>query len=260
MSKRYAKPQLSSEERADLAKLQQHAVSRRRANAEPFPGPLTPAFASGPLELHGLTLRPIAAADWITLRRLNSPFYHQLVAQAEFQQSRISGIKCRAPNTKYQAADMIAAAYLFTRPSRQTFGKTAATLHEEALKFLSARISAPQLTEIAGILQLNLTQAFCTALEYGSPKQDGETEMHITGPSGGSKDGFGWWLNYVGRLAYHYHWPLEFIYHDLPMAHGFAYSAFAIESDGLHVSERVSKGYIAQEVDRLNALSAKGGK
>jgi hypothetical protein len=68
-------------------------------------------------------------------------------------------------------------------------------------------------------------------------------------------DGFGWYMEYVGRLLKTYsQFSLEYIENELPMSFGWSLVNYAVETDGwlsFCGIRRTGKGYISQEVDKL---------
>ena len=45
--------------------------------------------------------------------------------------------------------------------------------------------------------------------------------------------------------------------HDLPLAQGFAFAAWAIENNGLVATERVGRGYLGQELENVRRRNSK---
>lgn len=79
-----------------------------QANAEPFPGPLADAFANGPIRLGEFTVREFVPMDAALLRRLDSPFYRQLLEILKPKEQRQA--------TPCEDLDEWVVIYLFTRP------------------------------------------------------------------------------------------------------------------------------------------------
>lgn len=48
--------------------------------------------------------------------------------------------------------------------------------------------------------------------------------------------------------------------HDLPIAQGFAFAAWAIENNGLVAAERIGRGYLGQELDNVRSRNSQTQK
>lgn len=241
---------------AEIAALQARSIRTRRVNMDPLPGPLASAFAIAPVTRHGIALRPAVAADFIILRQLDSPLHRHLLNLAEFQQRISSGAAADLPppKTSVGTEDMFEMVYQFATPSRRIIQELAEgrnVLREHAIKAIGSRCPGDKLKDLIPLAQGNIEAAFSTALEYVAADPDGETTINFANVTGGKADGLGWWLGYVARLASSFPWPLDYILHDLPMSQGFAFIAFNVENNPVVPVQRLTPGYIAQELAKL---------
>ena len=67
----------------------------------------------------------------------------------------------------------------------------------------------------------------------------------------GAEDGLGWWIDYLCRLMANFpQMSRDYVLYELAGCEGWAFYAGSVESDAWRDSERKSKGYIRQEIER----------
>ena len=179
----------------DAARLAAEQPLRRRANAEPLPGPLARAFGIEELKVMGFTIRPVVASDFILLKQLDSPLYRQVFALAEHARRVKAGEVLQdapPPETKYDEAECVEMIYQFTRPlaevraalraGRAQFRETALGAITDALPIAQMEVF-PRL--VASVVE-NFTAAFGTAVQYGAPDKDENHSVFTTPAAAGA--------------------------------------------------------------------------
>lgn len=193
--------ELDASQLAELAALQANSVHTRRANAEPFPGPLAQAFAEDPPNLHGFKLRPIVASDFILLRKLNSPLHKRTQAIAEHAQKIKAGLvpeDAPLPKTDFEEEEAYEMIYQFTVPvsqARAELNKGREYFRECALRAVADKLDPLHITDVVAGVVRNFLATFATVIEHAAPKKEGGGEVvnfpappaaKATGSAGGS--------------------------------------------------------------------------
>ncbi len=150
-----------------------------RANAEPFPGPLAQAFAHGPIRVGEFTIREFVPMDAAILRRLNSPFYQQILEVLKPKEQRTK--------TPYQDADEWQVIFLFTRPCAEAerlldAGPAAFAQAARAAFAHNPRINLALYEDLFTACAGRIMAAFHTALDYRATASDGEGTVFTTPP------------------------------------------------------------------------------
>lgn len=164
------------------AELKEKARRDRRiaqANAEPFPGPLDAAFAQGPVQIGGFTVRELVPIDVKLLKRLDSPFYRQMLELLKPKEQRQ-----RTPVADEQEWEII---YLFTRPSLEAEAELDRSLagfrHAARLAFAhNPRINVAVYQRLYNACANRIIRAFATAVAYEARSLCGDDEVFTTPP------------------------------------------------------------------------------
>ena len=142
------------------------------ANIAPLPGPLLEAWLPSTLIAAGFKLRPVVAADWPILQRINSPL---LTEMAKLQKPEAD----REP-VRYEDEEIWDLVYLWTVTPREARAALAPGLHSwretvmsTTADVLPAGIVAEKKAILAAIAA-NLMRALSTSVSHGAP----------TGPDG----------------------------------------------------------------------------
>ena len=184
---------------AEAQAVQVHAATVRAAAANPLPGPLARAFDPEPLTAAGFTARPVVAADFALLRRLDSPLFRRTLELAEYQRQIALGklsADAPAPETTFSEEELAEMVYQFTRPVREGRAQLAAgrdAFREAAMQAVSDRVSPLELPKLVAMVVDNFTAAFGTALGHTAPQSEGGETVNFspapaqpTGSAGGS--------------------------------------------------------------------------
>lgn len=166
MTKRKSQPpELYPGHRRDLKKQQRRRSKIAEANAEPFPGPLADAFAGAPIKLDGFSVREFVPRDVAILKRLNSPFYRQILEALKPREKR--------KPTDVADADEWEVIYLFTRPcaeaeAKLNEGRAAYTQAARAAFADNPRINIALYNDLYLVCAGRIVAAFRTAVAYQS--------------------------------------------------------------------------------------------
>lgn len=178
---------------ADAAALQQRQQAQRRANAEPLPGPLAGAFAAEPLQVLGITLRPVVAGDFILLKKLDSPLYRRTFELAEHQRRIKAGeipADAPLPATNFDEEECVEMIWQFTVPlpvARAALRKGREHFRETALQAITDQSPVDALPQLVEAVVANFTAAFSTAVEYeGAAAAEGEETVFTTPAAAGA--------------------------------------------------------------------------
>lgn len=176
-----APPELYPGHAAELERKTRRDAFVAQANAEPFPGPLAAAFATGPLRLGDFTVREFVPMDAALLRRLNSPFYQQILEV-------LKPAEQRAP-TPYADADEWSVIFLFTRPcaeAEKLLNVSPAAFAQAARAAFAhnPRINLALYQDLFLACAGRILAAFHTALDYRAAAPEGEGTVFTTPPAG----------------------------------------------------------------------------
>lgn len=175
-----AGPELYPGHRAEQQRQGRRHAAMAAAAAEPFPGPLKDAFAAGPIRLGDYTVREFVPMDAAILRRIDSPFYRQILEILKPKEQR--------QPTPVADADEWAVIYLFTRSCAEAESK----LNEGAAAFAQAaraafahnpRVNLGLYQELAEACAGRIVAAFHTALAYKSARADGDGTVFTRPPA-----------------------------------------------------------------------------
>lgn len=142
------------------------------ANIAPLPGPLLEAWLPSTLVAAGFRLRPVVAADWPILQRINSPL---LMEMAQLQRPEAD----REP-VRYDDEEIWELLFLWTVSPREARAAIAPGLHswrETVMAATADQLPAGIIAEKKAILDAiaaNLMRALSTSVSHGAP----------TGPDG----------------------------------------------------------------------------
>lgn len=173
-------PELYPGHRAEQERQARRHAHLAEAGAEPFPGPLAAAFAEGPLRLGEFTVREFVPMDAAILRRLDSPFYRQILEILKPKEQRRP--------TPVADADEWEVIYLFTRSCAEAEAK----LNEGAAAFAQAaraafahnpRINLGLYQELAEACAGRIVAAFHTALAYKSARAEEDGTVFTRPPT-----------------------------------------------------------------------------
>lgn len=164
-------PELYPGHTAELKRQARRHTRMAKAGAEPFPGPLAAAFAEGPIKIGRFTVREFVPMDAAILRRINSPFYRQILEILKPRDKR--------KPTEYEDADEWAVIYLFTRPCDEAEAKLnlglADFLRSARAEFAhNPRINLGLYHDLFEACAGRVVAAFQTALAYRTSGVDGE--------------------------------------------------------------------------------------
>jgi len=151
-----------------------------QANAEPFPGPLAQAFAQGPIRVGEFTIREFVPMDAAILRRLDSPFYRQILEV-------LKPVGARKP-TPYEDTDEWMVIFLFTRPcaeAEKILDAGPAVFAQAAREAFAhnPRINLALYQDLFTACASRIMAAFHTALDYRARESDGEGTVFTTPPA-----------------------------------------------------------------------------
>jgi hypothetical protein len=188
--KRIAERQKAAEEAAAKAYAAEMAadVVKRKACAEPFPGPLHEAFAAEPPTVAGIKLRAMVAADFILLKQLGSPLYRRSFDLAEHQR-RINAGEIAAdappPSTSFTEEELAEMVYQLMQPARdarRVLAQGREHFREKAMAEVMDRILVTDIPHLVNAVVGIYLQAFSTAIGYREPEKSGETQVNFTAP------------------------------------------------------------------------------
>jgi hypothetical protein len=155
------------------AKLEQTAA----ANVEPLPGPLKEAFGVAQFR-SPLRLRPVVQYDMVLLRKLQSPLFKHLEAQALGQE---------APKTEFSDEEGYEMLYLFTIPCKQAKQEVEALgadgFKQKAFDEIATSLSPAGFAAAIAELQENFINAFTTAVRYQADVPAGGKTVFTTPPA-----------------------------------------------------------------------------
>ena len=141
------------------------------ANADPLPGPLLEAFDNVPIKVGQFEVRPVVAADWLILKRLNSPLYRQ-------------AIETESVPIETSDDDGIEIIYQFTRPAKEVRAVLAQGLEhfkEQAKQAIADECNMAQLEELIAAVRIQLQRTYTTALAYVQEKESGSVDRNFQG-------------------------------------------------------------------------------
>ena len=182
---------------AEVAAHEARLVALRAAHANPTPGPLAgafdvpgPALDAGTLALAriGRTLRPVVAADFLLLKRLDSPLYRQAMAAAADCRSRREeaspgGLVTSPPTTEHDEAEAAEMIYQFTTPVRQCRNLLAQgrqAFREAALAATLDLLTPLETPAAVEAVVRNFVAAFATTLGHQAPTPEGEQRVDFS--------------------------------------------------------------------------------
>lgn len=174
-------PELYPGHAAELAKKATRDGLIAQANAEPFPGPLAQAFAQGPVRVGEFTIREFVPMDAAILRRLNSPFYQQILEV-------LKPAAQRKP-TPYEDADEWQVIFLFTRPcaeAERILNAGPAVFAQAAREAFAhnPRINLALYEDLFTACAGRIMAAFHTALNYRAAASEGDGTVFTMPPAG----------------------------------------------------------------------------
>lgn len=148
-----------------------------RANSTPLPGELSEAFGSCSTKIHGYTLRPVVAADYIIFEMLSSPMKeHMLKTEGE-----------QVPTSSVEVMELC---YQFTHDADEVYtlideqGRKAFT--RKAISSIG-RLTPQQFKELADAIGQHVSKANSTMLSYSSKQEAKAGEVNFTPATGSQK-------------------------------------------------------------------------
>ena len=171
-----------------LDKAEKLVAGAHAASADPLPGPLLDAFLPELLTAAGIELRPVVAADFAILKRLNSPLLQEL-KNASLPKD------LPKPEVRYDEEDVWELVYLWShRPpdarallakGRQAYREAALAATADKLPFIVVQ----QGQDIMRALVANVLRAFATKVNHQPAGDSGgnfPSGQQATGLAGGS--------------------------------------------------------------------------
>jgi hypothetical protein len=152
------------------------------AAAVPLPGPLLDAFLPATLTAAGFKLRPVVAADWAILQRIESPLLAELTELRKPTEERSP-----VAYTDEQIWELL---WLWTVPVREAracLAKGLPTWRERVMEETADSLPPSIIADRAGILTAlagNLLRSLSTSVTYQSPRGPEAPQVFTTPPAG----------------------------------------------------------------------------
>ena len=151
------------------AEAQAHAARQqalREASADPLPGPLAAAFAPTHPTIAGLTVRPVVHADFVILKKLNSPILATLTGRKAKPGAAAPRQSALTDDSTY---DLI---YQFTRPcqdvEREVDKLGPKDFRAKARLAIGYTLGPVEVLLLAKAIEAEFTRAFSTLIGYAA--------------------------------------------------------------------------------------------
>lgn len=155
---------LKSVNLAVLREFKSKQSASKEAGATPLPGTLADGFPAMETKIERFNVRPMVAADWCVLQKLNSPIIAQAIESAKPEAER--------KDISILLEDMIAAVYVFTRPASQSYNllckEGPEALKAQAMTEIGDKVGMEMITQMFQAAQGKVPQAFETTVAYGA--------------------------------------------------------------------------------------------
>ena len=154
---------------AMLAQHLRREAAAADASSDPLPGPLAAAFADPPDQVAGLTVRPVVHADFVILKKLNSPILATLTGKRPDKSTRAQAL------TDDSVYDLI---YQFTRPCQEVERDVdklgAKEFRARARQLIGYTLGPVEVMLLSKAIEGQFARAFSTVIGYqAKPAEDG---------------------------------------------------------------------------------------
>ena len=159
---------------AQIERHSRRVSATAEASADPLPGPLADAFPTVDIIVHGIHVRPVVAADFPILRKLQSPRYRQMLEAAKPPELRTP--------TEFTDEDGWEMIYQFTNPAlavELALAQGRAHFRRIAHEQIGMRMNPFIAAQVAEAVGEQMKRSYETALRY---KAAGEAKEVFTAP------------------------------------------------------------------------------
>ena len=154
---------MGNEIEPDALERQLQTDARRRAAADPLPGPVAEAFLEGPITIGKWTIRRVVLSDWAILRGLKSPIIQQML-----EMQKPLEIRETVPYTDEDGWEMI---WQFTHTpaeNRALLAKGRSVYRETAITEIGDAIEVGEGELIVQAVNQQIMRSFATAVKHGT--------------------------------------------------------------------------------------------
>jgi hypothetical protein len=146
-------------------------LAAERAINEAFPGPLVEAIEAGPIEVITSVgpafIRPVVLSDHIIGKKLNSPFYRNMVERS------INNEKSNSEDaTEEEIIDMIFQFTHTARDTRKVLSKGKEYYHEMAMEEIGDKYQITDLKDLVNAIIQQYSNCFKTAVKHDIRESD----------------------------------------------------------------------------------------
>lgn len=164
----------------ELKRKRERDANIAHAGATPLPGPLAEAFASGPVKIGDYTIREFVPMDAAILRRLNSPFYQQIIETLKPKEERRP--------TPTEDSDEWVVIFLFTRSCLEAervldLGVAEFQRQARAAFAHNPRLNLALYNDLYQACAARVVRAFSTALHYRASTPEADSTVFTTPPA-----------------------------------------------------------------------------